>query len=368
MGKRELLIIIAFVLVGAVVYQVTAPPPKPGERSFSIRQIFGNIKREISSNNSSASVTKSGAIKLRPDVSEIRVSTRSVPLTIQGEDREDIAYDFPVESTGPDEASARAYAEQTKILEEDLGPALGLKLYFPEEGTQHAQLTLRVPAKLMVRIENTSKVQLRDMDAADLRNLSGEVAATNVGALTGSHRSGELTITGGGKVDLMLSSTRARIRDVTGSVQINGRNGECSIANGTGTVTATLNNVEFTVAGHTKGSVTLGGEGGRAEFSGIGSPLNVDVRRMTVEVEVPDGSSEPISIFTSDEDIRLALPEHTVSIDAVVTERGKVKADDFGWKPQDGDRESRLIVTVTHTKARAVLRNARGDIVITRRK
>ena len=32
MGKRELLLVLVFVIVGAVVYQATAPPPEPGTR------------------------------------------------------------------------------------------------------------------------------------------------------------------------------------------------------------------------------------------------------------------------------------------------------------------------------------------------
>ena len=36
MGKRELLLVVGFVIVGVVVYQVTAPPPAPGERGFSL--------------------------------------------------------------------------------------------------------------------------------------------------------------------------------------------------------------------------------------------------------------------------------------------------------------------------------------------
>ncbi len=46
MGKRELLLVAAFVIVGALVYQLTAPPPGPGERSFSLSQLIGNIRRE----------------------------------------------------------------------------------------------------------------------------------------------------------------------------------------------------------------------------------------------------------------------------------------------------------------------------------
>jgi hypothetical protein len=45
-----------------------------------------------------------------------------------------------------------------------------------------------------------------------------------------------------------------------------------------------------------------------------------------------------------------------------------VKVTDFDWVPSKSDRESRLSATLGHGGARAVLRNAGGDIVIGRRK
>ena len=80
MGKRELFIILGFVALGAVAYQLTAPPPKAGERGFSLTQLFSGIRREISANASSATVTKTGTVKVRPGVTEVRVrALRRVP-------------------------------------------------------------------------------------------------------------------------------------------------------------------------------------------------------------------------------------------------------------------------------------------------
>ena len=45
MGKRELLIIAAFVVIGTVVYQLTAPDPKPGEKAFSFSGLMSALRR-----------------------------------------------------------------------------------------------------------------------------------------------------------------------------------------------------------------------------------------------------------------------------------------------------------------------------------
>src|SRR5262245_23211458 len=112
MGKRELLIIIAFVAIGALAYQVTAPAPKEGEGRFSFAKIFSNIRNEMRSNAASATITRNGVVALRPGVTELRLaSSRALPITITGEARTDIGYELIVQSNGPDEATARAWAE-----------------------------------------------------------------------------------------------------------------------------------------------------------------------------------------------------------------------------------------------------------------
>ena len=50
MGKRELILIVVFVMLGATVYQFTAPPPAPGERSFSLSGIIDEMRLEVRGN------------------------------------------------------------------------------------------------------------------------------------------------------------------------------------------------------------------------------------------------------------------------------------------------------------------------------
>ena len=47
MGKRELVLISLFVVIGIVVYQFTAPPPPPGSEGVTFGGIVGKLKREI---------------------------------------------------------------------------------------------------------------------------------------------------------------------------------------------------------------------------------------------------------------------------------------------------------------------------------
>src|SRR5262245_25313451 len=104
MGKRELLIAVAFVLVGIVAYQLSAPPPKDGERGFSLSRIFSNMRREIRGNPSRASVKTTATLPVGAAVTEVRLTPgRSFTIAVTGEPREDIGYELQVNSNGPDE-------------------------------------------------------------------------------------------------------------------------------------------------------------------------------------------------------------------------------------------------------------------------
>jgi hypothetical protein len=369
MGKRELVIIAAFVLIGVVAYQLTAPAPKEGEEGFSLRKIFSEFKRDVGANNASARVTKAGTIDLRPEVKSLRISTeRSVPVTVIGEARSDIAYEMPVESTGPDEASARGYAEKSLLREDDLGAVLGLTTKFPREGTQTAKLTLHVPDRLLVRVEGSSRVQVSKVASVDLRNIAGETSVSNVPAVTGTHRAGDLTVSGAATVELTLVSSRAKIRDVTHSIQINARNGECAISSSTGTIAVTTANVELTIDHHEKGAIRVTGELGRVTMNAPATALSIDARRMLVDLKLEQVLPEDITVITSEEPLRVTISgDAALVIDAVANDAA-VKVTDFDWTPSTNDRESRLTTAVGRGGARAVLRNAGGDIVIGRRK
>jgi hypothetical protein len=369
MGKRELIIIAAFVLIGVVAYQFTAPAPKDGEQGFSFGKIFSEFKREVGANSATAKVTKAGTIALRPEVKSLRVSAqRSVPVTVIGESRTDIAYEMPVESTGPDEASARGYAERSVLREDDLGAVLGLMTSFPDEGTQTAKLTLRVPERLLVRVEGSSRVQVSKVSGVDLRNIAGETSISEVPAVTGTHRAGDLNVSDAATVDLTLVSSRAKIRDNSGSIQVNARNGECAISNSTGTIAVTTANVELTINQHKTGAIKVTGELGRVTLNAIAAPLSVDTRRTLVELKLEEVVTDDFTIITSEEPLRVTIAgDAALVIDALTTD-GDLKVTDFDWKPSTTDSDARLTVTLGRGGARAVLRNVGGDIVIGRRK
>ena len=155
MGKRELLLIILFVLAGTVVYQVTAPPPAPGERSFSVARMIDMLRRHLRGTARRARNTDHHArTPSHPPFPSSASHRRTGQITVVGEDRERHRGRTAVRSNGFDEAEAERLANETALKVED--PAAGSTAHVVVSGSRtqrRLQLTLKVPARLQVMLD-----------------------------------------------------------------------------------------------------------------------------------------------------------------------------------------------------------------------
>ena len=186
MGKRELLIITAFLVIGVVAYQVGAAPSADGRRRFTLATLLDHFREETTGRRASATVTTDGAVPLPPHVTEARISGVS-HVTVRGEGREDIGYSLAVEASGPDETTARQNGSRTTLVRDEIGTVLALRANAPREGRQVVSLTVAVPKRLRVRVETTQGGS--SVDASSLSDLQldaiGDVRLRNI---TGSSR------------------------------------------------------------------------------------------------------------------------------------------------------------------------------------
>ncbi len=364
MGKRELLIAAGFIVVGALAYSLTAPAPKEGERRFSIRDIFSGLRREMRSDSASAEFTHTGAIAVGAPVEELRLNTgRGIPITIQGEDRRDIAYEMAVQSTGPDAATALEYAKRVTLKVDDLGSQLTVEVEAPTEGRRSIALTLRVPGRLTVRTESVGRMRVHAVSAVHLGNVSGETVVETIrGEVTGTHRNGDLSVTGAGAVNVVLVGSRAKFRGVERGLTINARSGECEITDSRGRLTFTGTSARLQVSAF-DGAIEIGGDGGQIRVERPSRETKVDIRRARVDVTL--AAAIPLTILTSDETIRLVLDgAPPVDLDAVAA-NGNIDASDLGLSPEKTERAARLAHAFGGKTARVILRNSHGDIVLT---
>ena len=363
MGKRELLIAIAFIVVGVVVYQVAATPAKPGQ-GFSFSDFFKNARRQLQANNATATTVIPGTIPAPSTLKTARLTGVTGDVHVVGEARTDIAYELKVDSTGPDEATALDYAKQTKVNVDDLGDSIGLRVTYPTPGRQTSEIVLHLPSRLGVRLETSAGAEVKGLASVQFDGVSGDSAVSDIsGAVTGLHRNGQLTVTHVNSVKLTSQRARSVFDGVAQDLILDVRDGGCRILGVRGAIEIDEQRSEFRIE-NSLGPLRFGGADGRLVIIEPGGEVHVDVRRMPVDVSVQ--SPVMMSILTSADPIRLYVDgTPAITVDALAT-GGSVDATDFGLQPELVDHDKRL----THTfgsgasTGRITLRNQGGAIAI----
>ena len=370
MGKRELLIIVAFVVVGAVAYQFTAPPPAPGQTGFSLSGLMREFRREMRGDPGSATRTHTASLPAPASLAEVRVSGVTGRVEVQAEERADISYELRVTSNGPDDAAAAALADRTVLQLDDLGATLALSVSYPREARQRTALTLRLPKRLAARLEGgggSEGIAVTGLRAVYLENVTGDVRVRDTGAVTGSHRNGRLEVSDVASASLTLVSSRADLKGVRGSVTLNARGGECQVTGAGGPVEVEQSNSDLQIT-QAASTVRVSGSNGSVVVDSPGGEVTIDVRRAEVEVIV--AAAVRITARTTDEPLRLTLGDTAaLELDAIATEDGKVSFDGVPVSAEGDTRTSRLARTIGAAGgARVALRNQRGEIVIRKAK
>lgn len=363
MGKRELIIVIAFAVIGALAYQFTAPPATAGSRSFSFADFFRNARTEMRGNPGRGKFVHTASVPVPADLREVRLIGVSENVKIIGEARDTIDYEFTVSSNGPDDAAAVAFAKESVLERDDLGDSLVLRAVYPKAAQQRSTIVMHVPARLAVRVESSLGINVADVAAVHMEAIRGTVSLTGVaGAVTGAHQDGALTLTGAKSVKLRLTRSKHRISKVTGGLLLDLRDADSEITESAGALEVDETRTDLTVSEH-KGPVTIRGNDGRITIRRPTAETRVDVRRAEVELLVE--RAVPITAITSDEPVRLILAgTPAFGLDAATTDAA-IQAAEFELKPEVVEADARLSHQFgAKSDIRITLRNTRGDIIL----
>ncbi|HEX6464700.1 MAG TPA: hypothetical protein VFZ98_09615, partial [Vicinamibacterales bacterium] len=230
MGKRELVLVAVFALLGIVVYQFTAPPPPPGSVGFSVSGVIRNLRRGVRGPRETASADSSQTAAVAPSVTELRLNIGRVSdVTITGEDRTDVAASLHVEGHGFDATEAAAVAHGPRVkIETSAGTVTvsldttGAPQVSRTQPLPMLSLKLAVPQRLTVRAEpHIGHFVVTNVAAMDAASSRGE---TKISGLTGSlrltHVSGNLEISGVGSLKLTTRNSHGNVKNVTGEATI----------------------------------------------------------------------------------------------------------------------------------------------------
>jgi hypothetical protein len=324
MGKRELLLIAAFVLVGGIVYQFTAPPPAPGERNFAPGQVLEHVRRAMRGNRASTELTTRTTHPVDADVSELRFADlKSTNVNITGEDRSDIVAELRVRSNAYDDDEAQRTAKESVLKVDRAGSRMVFTVSYPEAGVQRGWITMKVPKRLAVQVQGGGNdLSFNHIAALQLGGARGKVAISDVKALvSGAHRGGELSIVNAGAVKLTVNGTDAEIERIGGETSITMRGGELKCAELAGPIDLETQGTDIMLdrMEKTGGIVRINAVGGSLEVKGLRTEGRFDVRG--AEVDATIDRAAPLAIYSEGgASIELTAPAGGYQLDAIATD------------------------------------------------
>ncbi len=366
MGKRELLLICAFVTVGAVVYYATAPASAPGQQGFSIARAAEALRREIRGNRSSAEVTTTTAIPLKPGTSEVRFETGNAPITITGEDRADLLCELQAWSSGYDETEAKKYAAETALKTTEAGVSLVVSIKYPEPATQRATLVVRMPKSMAVRIQpSRGKLEIHDVASLELVEARGQAIIGRVtGRVTATHRGGVLTIEGASALKLNTRGSTVVVKDIKGEAVIQVQAGELRGQSLSGPVEIESNGTRITLddLAATRRPIRVNAMGGSVTMAGLRTDTRIDGRDTRIDVTLDQ--PVPLAIYNEQEEpMDVTLPAAGFQLDALAID-GRLTVPPGFPDVKSTENEQRASGTIGAGGPTVTLRSSRGNITI----
>ena len=376
MGKRELVLISLFVVMGIVVYQFTAPPPPPGSEGVSVGGIIGKLKREIQGSRETATASVKQAMPVDLGTRLVRINfQQNNDLTLTGTDRQEISVEMTVTGRGYSQAEAKAAADLAQVKIERVGESMAVSLVLPamrnrnrnQEGfISHATVSVALPRRLMVRVEpHVGKLIVNDVAGIEIMGSRGETRITgSSGHVILTHTGGPIEIDNVPSLKLTARNSRGSIKRVAGSASVEGTGGELELAEIVGPLEIESRNVEWRIdaAKTTKAPFRFNANGGRLRLDALRTEARVDGRNLEMDITV--AAAAPITIYNTGEDIIITPPATGYTLDAVATE-GKITSVDSNITATPGEgQDARASAPIRGGGPPLTLRVTRGRIDI----
>jgi hypothetical protein len=369
MGKRELVLVLAFVAVGTILYRFTAPPAPAGP-SGGLGGLFGHISRAVRGRPIHASVETTKTTAIEPSVTELRVKVSSAALTVVGEDREDVATTMTVDSDGVDEAEAQRLAKETTLKIDRAGAGLLLGVDFPEDGSQRATLAVHVPKRFIVRVEEKrGSLDIQHVASVDVKGNRGESRLADIdGEVALTHRGATLTIERAGSLRLNATGTDAHVSAIRGTASIDISSSDIELAGVRGPVDVRSRNTDIRLsdAGALQPPLRLDMQSGRLNVEGLKTEARIDGR--DTEIRITMAHAAPVSVSDTEDTITFFAPPEGFTLDAIATD-ASLSLDDGAAggvsvvKAAD-ERDQRASGAIRGGGPSITLRNTGGDISI----
>ena len=364
MGKRELLLISGFVVVGLLVYQLTMPATADTGGGFAAW--WARVRSHVQQNWAEQQYERKEEVAVPAGARTLALELDRGTVIISGEARETIGVDLSGVVYGTDPAGAQALAEQVKAAVTTDGPAMRLAIAFPKrEGNERrprVQLTLRVPSRLGVEIRlNGGELDIANVASIHAVKASGRLRFVNIaGAVSGELGPGDIDIDKVGSLAIETRSSQVRVVGVAGSFEVKARRGDFRARGIGGPAHLEGRDIEGELE-DLAGPLRLSGSGGEVRVRDARVSITAETERTTLKFTL--GTAIPITATTEHDAIELTLPPGGISLDAKATD-GDIRAPDGLVPLQRTGEDVTAVGPVRGGGPRVMLRTTRGDITV----
>ncbi len=364
MGKRELILISGFAVIGLLVYRLTMPASADTGGGFAAW--WSRVRSHVQQNWIEQRFERKEELPVPAAAKTVAVELDRASVTVVGEPRDTIAIDLSGVVFGGDEAMAKALEQQIAVGVTTDGAVMKVALTMPNRDEfarrPRIQLTLRVPTRLGVEVRlGGGELDVTNVASVNVAKASGRMRfATIAGAVTGELGPGELDIDHAGSVAIETQRCQVRIANVAGSLEAEARRGDFRARGIGGPAHLEGRDIEAELE-DLAGPLRLTGSGGEFRVRGVRGPIEAETERTTLKLT--PGTAVAISATTENDSIDLTLPAGGVVLDLTATHGDIRTPDGLITVRRDGD-DATASGTVRGGGPRVVLRTSRGDITV----
>jgi Putative adhesin len=364
MGKRELLLISGFAVIGLLVYQLTMPATADTGGGFGAW--WARVRSHVAQNWVERHYERKDEAKVPPAVRTVAVQLDRGSVTILGEPRETVAVEVSGVVFAGDDQMAKALEEQITVGLSTDGPLMKLALTLPKRDDlarrPRVQLTVRVPARLGVELRlGGGELDVTNVAAVQVVKASGRIRIASIaGAVTGELGPGEVEIDQAGSVAIETRSSQVRIANVTGSFEAEARRGDFRARGIGGPAHLEGKDVEAELE-DIAGPLHLTGSGGEVRVRDVRGPITAETERTTLKFT--PGMAVAITATTEHDAIELTLPAAGILLDAQAT-GGDIRTPDGLITVQRSGDDAKASGPLRGGGPRVMLRTSRGDITV----
>lgn len=335
MGKRELLLIAVFLVLGVGAWQVAAPRD-PDSPPFSFTQAIRDFRARMQGTRVPADVKRSLTVEVAPDADTLILPEVSGSVIVSGEERDDVECAVTGVVYVAEEKDREAAAAKVTLTSEAEGQALTLVLATPaSRRSPKLNLEVRVPRRLLVRLAasgDTARVSnVRAVDA-EFRNIEARLHQV-AGAVEIRQRGGSVEVESAGEVTLDTRQAEVRLTQVRGKVEGKVNGDRVDLADVEGDVSLEVRRADLDAV--RVGALHIEAELAEIVVRGLSAPLDVQARRGRVTVTM--AKAVAVDIRANGAEIDVTLPDAGVSVDAHTAGSGDIRLPSTLGEPTRGE-------------------------------